>query len=440
MRTPLQKTKLNELLNERLGRNVLLSGGQAIVAAVVMFLAYRVFLREVGLERMGLWSLLLASASAARLADVTGAGGLSRFVAQAREDGRDAAIYVHTLTLATLALYTMLSILLYAFAEPLLRLLVEPDSFEEARTLVPLAVVTGLILNPIGSMLTSGIDGTRRADQRAILVSFSYVVFLAVVLATVPVFGIWAWGWALVCQQIVVIVGAWVILRHHIEGMWFFPYRWSNSVLGETVKYGLKLQANASAGMLSDPLAKYFLSRFGGLEAVGLYDLAARLVLAFRGVIVQMAMPIVPEFAALHRDHEKITELLRKARGVVARSAIVYVVGILLSAPLYSLFMFGELKMDLILIVAVLALGYGINTMAIPHYFAGVGLNKMRWNVGSQFLMAASIVLLSIWLGPRFATAGVISAVFFGLVGGAIMIMIGNSYALRHAIEPQSKN
>lgn len=439
VRRSLIRRKIGELFSTQISRNVLFAGGQALVAIAVMFIAYRAFLHEVGIERLGLWSLLLAGTSIARLADMTGGGGLSRFVAQAREDDRDAAIYVHTLTLATLALYSIISLLFFSFARPLLSILVDPRYFAEANELMPLALVAGLILSPIAAILSSAVDGTRRADHRAIIITLSYLVFLGVALSTITKIGIWAWGAALACQQLVMIAGAWIVLRRHISGLGILPYRWSNSVLLETVGYGLKLQANSLAGLLSDPLAKYFLSRYGGLEAVGLYELATRLVLGLRGVIVQMVVPLVPEFARLHNNHKKILDLLRRANKTVIRSAAVYLSGMLLVAPLYSLLMLDQLRMDLILIIGILALGYAINTIAAPYYFAGVGLNILRWNVGSQFLMAACIVTLSIFLGPLFGIAGAIFAVFFGLVCGAIMVVIGNTHALRQVTQPEKQ-
>ncbi|MEY8118847.1 lipopolysaccharide biosynthesis protein [Falsihalocynthiibacter sp. BN13B15] len=422
---------MKKILNSRLKRNAIFSGGQALISIASMFWAYRVLLQEVGIERLGLWSLMIASASIARAADLTGAGGLSRFVAEAKSDRRDAASYVHTVVLSTLALYTALLLIFLASGEYALIRFIDPQLLDEAKSLLPLALIVGLLMTPLSSTLTSGIDGVGRADQRAILVIISNLLFLGAVLIFVPYFGVWAWGYAIVFQQAFKIFGAWAILTKHITGLGFLPTKWSNKVLRETVAYGLKIQANSIAMMLSDPVVKFILNSYAGLEAVGLYDLGAKLVEALRSVVVQMATPLVPEFASLRMDGNRIRILLRKSLQSVATYAMVMLVSLVPIAPSYSVIMFGEINLELLMIIAALSTGYAVNIIAIPYYFAGVGLNYMRWNIGAHILMAASILTIGIPLGAKFGSGGILVAIFLGTVGGAVMVVFGNGQFLR---------
>jgi len=395
-----------------------------------MFWAYRVLLKAADVERLGLWSLLMAGVSFARIVDVTGAGGLARFVAETRSQGRDAVTFVHTVTVTMLVLYAVLGSLAYLASDLMIVKLVEPRWVDEARELIPLAIVTGLFATPLASTLNSGIDGLQRADLRAILGIASYPLFMAIVLAGVPRFGLWAWAAALLVQQVFLIFGAWVILARYLPEMGLIPRRCSRDALTATLSYGLKMQANGVAAMLSDPLAKVMLSRFGGLDSVAIYELAARLVIGIRGLLFQMALPLVPEFASSICDRGRIEALLGRA----ARLAVIAAAGVLLAnllaAPLFSIVMLGEIRLDLIAMVAALALGYAVNVVSMPYYFAGVGCNAMRWNIGSQIVLATSVLLVGGLLGPILATKGIVIAVVIGLIGGTLMVIVGNKREL----------
>lgn len=417
------------ILTRQLSRNTLLAGGQALIGMFSMFWAYRVLMHEVGLELMGLWSILFAGASFARLADVTGAGGLARFVAEAKSRNQDAGIYVHTVTVATIALFAVLSAVAYALWDPLIAAFADRRWHAEAHALAPLVIASSLFCAPLAAMLTSGVDGLHRADLRALLVIASYLVFLAIVLIAVPRFGIWAWGAALIVQQVLTIVGAWLVLRRHLPGLGVLPYRWSTPIFRTTLAFGLKLQINSLANLFSEPLAKLMLGRFGGLEAVALYELAMRLVTSGRGLIVQAAQPLLPEFAAVPPGSPRFGEILQRASRMVMMASFAVLFAVVGAAPLFSIVMMGSFHLDLMVMIVALALGGAINSLAVPYYFAGMGSNVMQWNIGSQFLMAASIITLGGLFGPLYGASGVIGAIVAGLIGGGIMVRLGNSRA-----------
>lgn len=415
---------------KRGARNTLLSGIQAVFGMACMFWAYRILLHEAGAERMGLWTLLFSSISIARLADVTGSGGLARFVAEARGCNRDATTYIHTLTLATIALYFSLSLIIYFLSDELIKFMVEPQWRKEALAVMPLAIVAGLFSSPVAALLASGIDGLQRADLRALLVMASYVIFLILVNKMVPQYGIWGWGVALVVQQILTIVGSWVILSIYLPRLGFAPYRWSFRTFRETLAFGLKLQVSGVASHLSEPLAKIIMGKVAGLEAVALYELSAKLVTGLRGILVQMAMPLIPEFAVSKGSAQTIESLLRKSTRVMTRASIGLLIVLILAAPIFSSFMLSAVNTDLLVMIAILGVGWTANALAVPHYFAGIGCNFMRWNIGSHFAIAASVVIVGGLLGPIFGAIAVVIAITIGLIGGAFMVRLGNGRAL----------
>lgn len=427
---------INRFVPKRgIGRNSLFSGIQATIAAAVMFAAYRILVQHVGIENVGLWSLLLGIVTVARVADVTGSAGLSRFVAQALLEQRDAAVYVHTLTIASVLVNIVIASLVVLFSSDILVSVVDGPRVDEGINLVPLIAIVSFILTSLGLVLSSGVDGTHRADLRAILLTGSQIVFIIGVVVGVPQYGLWGWGAALAAQQFFIICGAWFLMRRTIEGLGFFPFRWSNAVLSETVRYGLKLQINSFAGMLSEPIVKFLLIRFGGLEAVGLYELATRIVFALRSVVVQMVMPLVPEFTSLRMRPEKIRVLLGKSFRLSVKGSLCILLGSILSAPVYSLLMLNFIDEKLVYMIWLLALGVSINTVSTPFYFLGIGLNWLRWNIVAQFVMAICVAGIGTILGALLSSNGVILSVVLGHCIGAAIVITGNNKSVSSAVK-----
>lgn len=404
-----------------------LSGAQALVATLVMFAGYRLLILEVGIEETGLWSLLLSMVSLARVMDATGAGGLARFVSKAKVDGDDASLYIHTLCISTGILYSIVAGIVYFFSSKLLSFPLEEENFADGLLLMPYAIVLGLLITPIASMLASAIDGIHRADIRACLMIASYLVMFISLRILLSEHGIKAWAIAMMIQQVFIIVGSWVILRLNIPNMGSLPYRFSWPVVKETFSYGLKLQASMVAGILSEPLAKLYLNKYSGLEAVGLYDLAARILLAIRGIVVQVAVPLVPEFSALYKNKRQAIELLRKARRASTIASLLMVIVVSVSSPFYSYIMLGVQDYTLICMIIILAFGYAANTISIPEHYLGVGLNYMRWNILGQFCMALIVATFGWLLGRFFGELGVVVSVALGSTAAAYAVSKGNS-------------
>lgn len=407
-----------------LSRNAAFAGVQACVGLLCTFWAYRVFIQHVGLEQAGTWSLLFAGVSVARLADVSGAGGLARFVAAARQTSKDPVPYVHTVTLSILGLYALIALPLIPASYFGLHAFFAGERANEARPLIPLVMVLGLFLMPIASALSSAIDGLHRADQRSVITICASILFVACAVVAVPWFGVMGWAFALVAQQVFIVIASWMLLRRRLRGMGLFPSRWSKSVFAETVHYGLKLQTNSLANLLSDPLARFLIAHFGGLSAAGLYDVATKAVLAIRSIIVQMVVPIIPEFAALEND-VAFSTLLKKASAWLSVCAMFFLGITVAASPLYSLLILKSVRLDLILIISALALGWAVNIASVPYYFAGVALNHMRWNIASQFSTAVCIALVGGISGELLGSSGVVLSVMLGLISGALFIIIG---------------
>ena len=62
----------------RLGRNATWAVGEVVISGLVLFLLYRIVVATLGVEALGVWSLVMATTSLARFADLGAAAGLAR--------------------------------------------------------------------------------------------------------------------------------------------------------------------------------------------------------------------------------------------------------------------------------------------------------------------------------------------------------------------------
>ncbi len=79
-----------------------------------------------------------------------------------------------------------------------------------------------------------------------------------------------------------------------------------------------------------------------------------------------------------------------------------------------------------------LAVGWFINTLCAPAYFANLGIGGLGWNTAAHVVMAALNITLGLLLGRFFGGAAVAAAWMFSLIVGSIIIIV--SYHIRNGV------
>ncbi len=419
------------MLGSRLRRNSAAAALQAVVGMVATFATYRLVIGAVGLEVFGLWSVLLAGAAVARMADVSGGSGLARFVAECLGKGRsnEAVGFVHTTVLSTIGLMSTGCLVVLAVAPPLVRY-IGPGMSDAVIALLPVVLGVSVLLPAVSAVLCAAIDGTLRADLRAALMSASYGVLFATSLALVGILGIHGFAVALAAQHLFLMIGAWLVLRRQLPDLGWFPRRWSTAALRKSFGFGLRVQATTLASLLSDPLARLLIANEGGVIAAGVYDLALRLVQQLRGLFVAAMQPLMPQVAALADNPEQRGHLIARALRLAALASVVFVALSIVAAPLYARLMLGSPEPDLVLYAVLLSAGYGASLIVVPLFFAAWGRGITRWNLSSQFVTAGCITTLGPLIAVHMGATGIVIGQLAGLLAGAAAVGVGNARAL----------
>jgi len=417
----------------QLSRNGLFSLGQAIFVTLSLLLAYRLVIRTVGLDQLGIWSLLLAGSAFARIGDISGAGALSRFVAMRAFRGSGAWVRdtVHTVLITSVVLNSVLCLALLGIAPFILARFVDPAHVSEATRLVPFAVAN-IFLGALAVAVTSGIDGAQRADQRSLVMVAAAMVLLVASYMLVPAMGIRGFAVAQLLYQGFILLVGWIVLRIHIPGLGWLPTHWKRRAFYETAGFAVKLNGIGIMIVLFEPLVKFGFNATGGVGSVALYELASRLVIRLRDLTTAAALPLVPAFAA-HADTlaPEFRAILLKVSHLAAVAAVFNTALTLAIAPFLSLFALGRVEPDFLIIVAVLTASWNLELPVLGFYLAAKGQGILLWNFLSHATIAASVLLGVYFLAPIFGTNGILIGIIFGFATSMFPAIAGNAWALR---------
>lgn len=409
-------------------RNVLAPVLNVLISGVVLFVLYRYLYDRLGIAEIGIWSLVLAAISVSRIGELGLSAGVVRFVAIAigKDERQRAADIVQTIVI-TLAV--VMGPLMFAAAplfELALRFLLPQQDVAIALEIVPIALGS-LWLMIIVSVFSGSLDGCLRLDLRSMLTAVSQIIYLAFTLLLVPHFGLKGVAWAQLIQYALLLVGLWVALRLEMRELPVIPSRWNFSLLKEVFDYGVRFQVISVFNMLFEPLTKVIMSKFGGLEALGFYEMANRLILQCRAIIIEASRVMVPTVAALgNAPRRQARELFEKAYSINFYVAILLYGLLGIATTSICILWLGHRQDTFILFALVLNVGWFGNTLCGTSYFSNLGAGRLGTNMISHVLTSIISALASVLLAMVWGGTGVVVGVSIGLLGGAIFILVSH--------------
>ncbi|MCT2533594.1 lipopolysaccharide biosynthesis protein [SAR92 clade bacterium H231] len=411
--------------SRRLIGNATVSVIQALISGLVLFFLYRYVIAYLGLEKLGLWSVVLASTSVARLSDMGLTGSVLKFVARyrARNDDGQAAEVVQTAVISIALAMAVIIFAVYPFLDNVLTLAIPEESMPQALRLLPWAVLS-LWLGSVASVFQSGLDGCQRMDIRNILMIIGNLLFFVAALWLIPRYGLDGLAIGQAGQGLFLILASWAMLRRQIISLPWVPVHWSKVKFKEMFSYAVNFQINTIAILLFEPVIKLLMSRYGGLSSAGFYEMSSQLVTRLRALIIAASQALTPAVADLHEiAPEKNRGLYLKSYSILFFCVIPFYGAILISLPLVSVLWIGQLESQFLLFGMWLIAGWAMNTLAGPAYFFNLGTGDLGWNSVAHVSMAILNVLLGSYLGQRFGALGVVIGSMIALIFASLFIL-----------------
>ena len=421
--------------------NTLAAFTQVVITGVVFWILYAFVENEIGIERFGIWAIVLITATISSLANLGLGSSAVKFVSMylARNDAARAALVAQTalITLAVVLLVVLGG--LYPIATWALSihpdLKASPALLAEAYAILPYAFVSFWVLSVAGVTLGT-IDGHQRIDIRSGLQVCGTLAYLFVALAFVPRHGLLGLAWAHITQAVLLLGSSWAVAQRLLPALPPVPCRWRWEVLKEVLGYSLNFQVMSIFWLLFEPLTRWLVSIFGGLSAVGWFEFANRMVFQLRALIVSAHQSLVPTIADLL---ERQASLLKDVYSVSFR-VILYLVLLAMplfiaATPLISWLWHGYFEPVFITFSALLFVGWFLNLLSNPAYFAYMGIGTLRWNVAGRIVIGVLNGALGWLLGALVGGTGVIVGFVVALVVGSLVTTVAyqREYRIRLA-------
>jgi O-antigen/teichoic acid export membrane protein len=215
-----------------------------------------------------------------------------------------------------------------------------------------------------------------------------------------------------------------------IRLQWFV---WDGTRFKAMLRYGTGFQVAAIGQLLFEPLAKALLSRFGGLELTGYYEMANRMLLQLRSVIVSAFQALVPYVAGNALKDEQLHDVYVKSHRLLFLIAVPYysLIGVVL--PLVLTLWLGRFDARFVFTGACCLAGWSVNTMNVPSYYLYLGIGRLRWAVLSHVVIGLLMAILGSVAGWLVGGVGVLlaSAVALGLGSHVVSLAFQREHGVR---------
>jgi O-antigen/teichoic acid export membrane protein len=408
---------------------------EVAVSAIVLFFLYRIIVAQLGVKALGIWSLVLATTSLGRLADLGTSAGLGRFVAiaGARQEKDKAVVYVETALITNVLLYFAIALAIWAPAFYALSLTTSGEALATARALLPFSLLSFVLIGA-ASATTGAIVGQQRSDQKSMIVIAGLLLQFLVSAALLPYGGLRGLAWAQIAQYTLVISFGWMLFLRNNRGTWTFrlPRHWHREVFRELIGFGAKLQAATIISFLLDPTVKFLMSTYGGLEALGFFEMSQRLVLQARQIIVTPNQVLMPGFVHLMETQpQRIAALYQRAMALSLAGGFALLGSVALASPLICYFWTGQVTAAFVRFTVISAASWFVNLTAAPAYLLGVAHGRIGWNLWGHLISLAGTLFAGILLGRSFGALGVAISAGGMLALGSLFSMYGNCSMLK---------
>lgn len=400
---------------------------QVVVFGGVLFLLYRYLLRTIGSEQVGIWSIVLATASVSRISEMGFTGSAVKYTARyiARGEKNKASEVIQT---TAITIGVVLACVLaggYPLIAWLMGKIIPAAHIPDALAILPYALVS-VWIGTVAGVFLSGLDGCQRIDLRVLLSMLATVLLLVLSWIWVPEYGLVGLAWAQIGQGMLMLLGSWVLLRRELPSLPLLIFNWRYSLFREMFQYGFNFQVISIFGMLIDPTTKALMTKFGGLTSVAYYEMANRMVTQFRSLLVSANQVMVPKVANLHENApEEIPKIYLDSYRVIFFLSLPLYVGVAAVAPLASELWIGHYEQSFVVYAALISTAYWLNTLTGPAYFVNLGTGVLRWNIWSFVVMAPLNLALGYSLGIIFGGWGVVFGYLLALVIGSSLVILG---------------
>jgi O-antigen/teichoic acid export membrane protein len=380
-----------------------------------------------GIEQIGLWSLITAITSFGNIGTFGFSGSLIKYTAelQSRKQGFEIIGVLNScILIITLFLLVFLAII-YVASILFLDLIIDIRFLKLGFSLLPFSFLI-FYFTSMGSLILSVIEGLNKNWQKNIILIMSTLVLLFCVPSFIQKYGIYGLFYSQIIQAVCTFILSFLLIKLNIKQYKFSTFTTNRELIIGIANYGLKFQLVSILQMLCEPITKFFLSRYGGLSLLGVFEMASRLIIQTRIILSTMTTNLLPKLVDVNitQSKEKVQELFIKVFKLNYDIFSIVFGLILLFCPIIVRLWLGEINEELIFMIRILTVAWFINSTMIVPYVYNLGSGDLKANIISHGLMAS--LNLTFGLGIALFNLDAYNFVY----GWALSLIIGSIYLL----------
>lgn len=413
--------------SKKLTINALSAVLQVVFTACLYFFLYKYLLDELGVEQLGIWSLILSFSSIANLANLGLTSGLVKFVAEylLEKDKTKLGKLIFTSILSMSLLFVTISLIILCFAEPLLKYAIDINFLKIALEILPFSLGS-LCINAIGGVFTSVLEGYQKNYIRNFIYIISGIIMFGGVLILTPKFHLKGVAISQLIQSVFIFVAALICTLRIDQNNRFKNWSWSTQSFKDLFSYGYKFQLVSISQLLYEPATKFLLTKYGGLGLLGHYEMATKAVNQFRALLTNANQVVIPIIAEKTKSGEAsfLQSFYIKMNHILILITLPLSTILLVFTPYISLVWIGYFNDDFIFSMFILMIMTCVNVMCGPAYFSSLGEGRLNILVMVHIGMAIINLILGIILGELIGGYGVILAWGIALSLGSFILIL----------------
>lgn len=379
---------------------------------LIYFLLYRVLLLNLGVQLLGVWSLIIATSSLANLANVGFTSGLVKFVSEfnAKDEQEKISKLLFTSFFSMLLFLSGITLIIFLLATLYVKKIVPAEYVKLTLSVLPYSLFC-LLINSLGGVFISALEGFQRNYIRNIAYIFTSIGYFGLAILLLPEFGLKGLAIAQIIQAIVILFVALYHVKKLCPTFRFATWNWDKTIFRSIFNYGYKFQIISIFQMLFEPMTKILISRYSGISTLGFYEMASRFVNQIRAIIStmnQVTVPVIAHYSCT--DKNAIFYIYKRSISFIISLVFPFVAGIILFGPHLSVVWIGDLEPVFVNSTYILSFSLLINILNAPAFFSSLGEGKLNGLLVMHFLIAILNILFGVILGKYIPSYGVIIA------------------------------
>ncbi len=419
-------------------RSIAINAGSSVIQiianAFMLLFLYKFLLATIGVSRVGIWSLVIATTPIVRIGNLGMAGSLVRYVAKydALTDMSSISSAVQTAVLSGGLSSLLFMILAYPAAKIYLHILVPHGLYGISVQILPYVFI-GHWISMVTTNFQAVLYGFQLISQKNIILTCDSIAYVMTSVLAVPIYGLIGLVICRLSVYCITLCATLIVLRKQLPFLPLVPRIWDKRSFKEMIRYSVNYQTIVLLGVLYDPVTKGLLSRFGSVSMVGYFEMANKVVQQMSSLFVNAYQVLVPAFANLKEVEPGAiaAAYLNSYRLLFYISLPVYS-ACAIAMPMVSVVLTGSYQPLFVWSGVILLGGWFFNTLGIPACAVCLGIGEMRWNVISYFVMAIANLFLGLMFAKIWGGFGVVGAWAISLAVGGMIQNI--SYNLKSRI------